>query len=74
MAVDVKMAFVLMRNVYVLMAGLVIYVMKVHTGILVANYISIAICSSGCLMGDCTEPDTCVCDPGWTEQTCNTGE
>ena len=38
------------------------------------SYISIAICSSGCLMGDCTEPDTCVCDPGWTGQTCNTGE
>ena len=43
-------------------------------GIMVMSCISIAICSSECLMGDCTEPDTCVCDPGWTGQTCNTGE
>ena len=72
----VKMApFVLMRNVYVLMAGLVMHVMKVCINcIMVMSYIFIAICSSGCLMGDCTEPDTCVCDPGWTGQTCNTGE
>ena len=76
MTVAVRMVFVLMMNVYALLAGLVKYVMKVHVHEYIHyNYcITIAICSSECLMGNCTEPDTCTCDPGWTGQTCNTGE
>ena len=77
MAVAVGMVFVLMMNVYALMAGLVKYVTQVHVHecTIQCNYcITIAICSPECLMGNCTEPDTCTCDPGWMGQMCNTGE
>ena len=34
----------------------------------------IAICSSGCLHGNCTNPDSCTCDIGWTGDACNIGK
>ena len=33
----------------------------------------VAICHSGCIHGECTDPENCTCDLGWTGFTCNTG-
>ena len=33
----------------------------------------IAYCSQGCQFGDCTAPNTCTCQSGWTGDSCNIG-
>ena len=33
----------------------------------------IAHCLQGCQHGDCTDPNTCTCQSGWTGDSCNIG-
>lgn len=33
--------------------------------------LSLAHCTSGCVNGVCTGPDTCVCDEGWRGKDCS---
>ncbi len=33
----------------------------------------VAICTSSCLNGNCTLPDTCTCNIGWEGSTCIEG-
>ena len=37
-------------------------------------YQFIAICTSPCIQGTCTSPDTCECNDGWTGAVCDTGK
>ena len=32
-----------------------------------------AICSQGCVNGECNIPDQCTCNSGWTSSSCNQG-
>ena len=34
----------------------------------------IAYCPQGCQYGDCTAPNTCTCQSGWTGDSCNIGK
>ena len=36
--------------------------------------ITLANCSQGCQYGDCTAPNTCTCQSGWTGNSCNIGK
>ena len=33
----------------------------------------LAVCAPGCVHGQCTIPDICECELGWTGDDCNTG-
>lgn len=37
-----------------------------------SNDCSVPICSSPCVKGNCTAPDTCACDSGWSGADCST--
>ena len=36
-------------------------------------FILLAICSQSCNHGNCTSPNTCSCEEGWTSSVCNKG-
>ena len=36
--------------------------------------ITLAYCHQGCQYGDCTAPNTCTCQSGWTGDSCNIGK
>ena len=38
-----------------------------------SHFLCAAICESGCVHGECTAPENCTCDLGWTGFMCNTG-
>ena len=33
----------------------------------------VAICTAGCVNGNCTEPNNCTCENGWKGVDCNKG-
>ena len=42
--------------------------------IIIISFHYIAYCPQGCQYGDCTAPNTCTCQSGWTGDSCNIGK
>ena len=50
---------------------------QIHNQYSIINYYLISLkayCPQGCQYGDCTAPNTCTCQSGWTGDSCNIGK